>query len=179
VRVRRIYESSALDRNDEDPFRPNESPDRTAPAAARTVPAEMLSRQLTPRWLRHRALSVDISTPQTAYPAGTPVPITVRIHNRLPIPIAVETRSPLLWTWHVDGHRDASYVPESLPDEPGEYTFDRGERKRFDRRWTQTFKVSSSEWEPADPGEYVIGAGIEVGGAAEKGLYDETTVRIE
>lgn len=176
--MRRIYESRALDRNDENPFQPSEGDSETEPQAMRTVPSTTLSRMLVPNWLRFRALSVTVSTPKRAYEPGETVPFVVELRNALPIPVSVSTPSPLLWTWHVDGHTEASHLPQPLPDDGRTFDFGRGERKRFSRRWEQSFRVSESEWEPADPGEYTIGAALNVEGSAERGLSDETTVVI-
>jgi hypothetical protein len=168
-----------VDRSDEDPFRPNESVERHRPRAAKTLPAATLTRWLLPARLHRWAVSVSVDTPATAFERGEPVPVSIEFRNPLPVPVTVRTRSPVPWTWHVDGHRDASEVPEPLPESPTRFTLDRGERRRFTRRWEQSFRVSETEWRPADPGEHTIGAGLDVADAAEKGVYDETTVRIE
>lgn len=178
--MRRIYESEAIRRDDEDAFSPGEKEDDgTEPLAMRMVPSTSLSRLLVPYWLRYRSVSIDVSTPQEAYPLGTDVPFVVRMKNVMPFPVTLPTRSPVLWTWDVDGVTEASHV--TLRDPPREergFTFERGERKTFRKRWTGTFRVSKSEWEPAEAGEYTIGAGINVEDAAEKGLYSQTTVRL-
>ena len=168
-----------VDRSDDDPFRPNEPTERHRPRAARTLPAATLTRWLLPARLRGWAVSVSVHTPATAYEGGEPVPVAIEIRNPLPVPVSVRTRSPVPWTWHVDGHRDASEVPEPLPESEGRFTLDRGERRRFTRRWQQQFRVSKTEWRPADRGEHTIGAGLAVEDPETKGLYDETTVRIE
>jgi hypothetical protein len=168
-----------VDRSDEDPFRPNESAERHRPRAARTLPAATLTRWLLPARLHRRAVSVSVRTPATAFERGEPVPVAIEFRNPLPVPVSVRTRSPVMWTWNVDGHRDASRVPEPLPESASRFTLDRGERRRFTRRWQQSFQVSEREWRPADPGEHTIGAGLNVEDAARKGLYNETTVRIE
>ncbi|MFC7185891.1 hypothetical protein [Halorubrum yunnanense] len=168
-----------VDRSDDDPFRPNESAERHRPRAARTLPAATLARWLLPARVHRWALSVSVDTPATAYERGEPVPVAIGLRNPLPVPVTVETRSPVPWTWHVDGHRDASHVPEPLPESETRFTLDRGERRRFTRRWQQSFRVSETEWRPADRGEHTIGAGIAVDDPEGKGVYDETTVRIE
>lgn len=177
--MRRIYESDAVTRDD-DAFTPNESEDpREGRGYSRWLPNLGVTRALTPNWLRYRAISVEVSTPRAEFPAGTAIPFTVTMENRFPVSVAVSTRSPLPWTWHVDGVREASHVPlRDPPAETGSFSFGRSERKRVDRRWYQRFKVSDREWERAEPGTYTIGAGLNVADARERGVYDETTVRI-
>ncbi|MDL5363755.1 hypothetical protein [Halalkalicoccus sp. NIPERK01] len=175
--MRRIYESEALHRDD-DRFTPAERRSGEL-QAMRSVNGTALSRRLVPYWLRHRAVSVEVSTPRTEYALGDPVPFRVTMRNSMPFPIALRTRSPRVWTWSVYGVTDASRVSlRDPPDEPGEFRFDRGERKRFTKRWEQAFRVSASEWERAGPGEFTIGAGLNVDDAKGKGLYDEVAVRI-
>jgi hypothetical protein len=176
--MRRIYDSGALCRDD-GPFTPTEGDTEERPQSMRSIDSSAWSRRLVPNWLRHRAISIDVSTPRTEYAAGDAVPFTVTMKNAMPFPITLRAVSPVLWTWDVDGVREASHV--SLRDPPEEergFAFERGERKRFTRRWQQMFRVSDSEWERAGPGEYTVGAGINVDNAAEKGLYAETTVRV-
>lgn len=177
--MRRIYESGALSRDDDEPFSPNERESETQIQAIRWVNSTALSRSVVPNWLRHRSISIDVSTPRAEYSVGAGVPFRVTMKNAMPFPITISTRSPVLWTWDVDGVVEASHVPlRDPPDESGEIRFDRGERKRFTKRWQQMFRVSDSEWEPAGPGEYTIGAGINVDGSDEKGLRAATTVRV-
>ncbi|MFB6074544.1 MAG: hypothetical protein ABEJ89_05990 [Haloarculaceae archaeon] len=177
--MRRIYESDAVSRDDDSPFTPRERDDSPRPRAMRSVPSGALSRLLLPHSLRYRAISVSVSTPRDTYDVDEPVPFAVTMRNRLPVAVTVPTRSPLLWTWSVDGLREASQVPHDPPDERAGFAFDRGERKTFRRRWRQVFRVTDDEWKAAGPGEYTIGAGINVADAAAKGVYDETTVRVE
>lgn len=176
--MRRIYESEALSRDDEEQFTPSQQRSETPFQAMRSVNATALSRRLLPGWLRRRAISVDVSVPNEEFSLGATVPFRVTMANAMPFPIAFRTRSPILWAWEVDGETEATRVPRDPPDEPGEFRFGRGERKRFEKRWEQLFRVSESEWDPVGPGEYTIGARINVDGALEKGLYSETTVRI-
>jgi hypothetical protein len=175
--MRRIYESGALHRDDEEPFAPGEREER--PQAMRSVDGTAWSRRLLPRWVCLRALSVDVAAPDRV--DGPAVPFVVTASNALPVPVTVETQSPRLWEWRVDGMARASHadtIPEE-PEEPRAVGFDRGETKRFRRRWDRTFRVSGAEWEPAPAGEYTIGAGLNVADAGENGLYGETTVLIE
>jgi len=174
--IRKIYDSRALDRDDEDPFRPNEH--GTELQAMRTVPGSVLSRLFVPEWLRYRAIAVEIRSPGTVT-AGGPVPFVVTMTNRMPFPVSIPTRSKRSWLWRVDGVPEASHVLPDPPHERGSLEFGRGERKQFQRSWHGSFRVSEAEWEPADPGEYTISAGVDVDDPAGSGLYAETTVRIE
>jgi hypothetical protein len=176
--MRKIYESDALGREDEDPFQPNENEDRPAPTAARTLPAATLSRWLTPSWLRRRAISISVTTPDETYRQGDSVPVSIRMKNSLPFPITIDTQSPLVWTWAVDGHREASHDPETPPSEPGDVTFDRGEWKRFRRTWSGMFHVAQNRWEEASSGEHTISAALNVTDPQSHQLVDETTITI-
>lgn len=177
--MRRIYDSSALHRDDDAPFAPNERGDDVRPQAARSVPTTAITSGLLPEWARRRAISVDVSLPTTEFVTGDSVPFQVTMKNSMPFPVVVATESAIEWTWNVDGHRDASHVPlHDPPDEAGAIRFDRGERKRFRKRWDQMFRVSASEWERATAGEYTIGAGINVGASPDERLYDDATFRL-
>ena len=176
--MRRIYESRALHRDDDEHHAPGERDDYE-PQAMRSVNGSAWSRRLVPNALRYRAISLTIETPGTDFHPDEPVPFRVTMKNSLPVPVTIATRSPVLWTWHVDGIEEAAHVPlQEPPDETGGLHFSRGETKQFTRRWRQSFKVSESEWEPADPGEYTLGAAVNVADADEKGLTAETTVRL-
>jgi hypothetical protein len=174
--MRRIYESGALERDDESPFVPG-GRDDVEPQAMRSVDATAWSRRLVPDWLRTRAVSVDIEAP-TRVPADAPVPFVVTMRNAAPFPVTVVTRSPKPWEWYVDGVPAASHVASDPPDEPRGFRFGRGETKRFRHRWDRTFQVADREWESADPGEYTISVRLNVAEADRKGLADETTVHV-
>lgn len=147
------------------------------PQAARSLDSATWSDRLLPTRLRYWAVSVAIDVPNHV-PEGADIPIVVTMHNSLPVPITVPTDSLRPWTWYVDGIPEASHI-DSVPDEPAAISFDRGEQKRFRRRWDRLFRVSGNRWEPAPPGEYTIGAGLSVANANEHGLYAETTVSLE
>lgn len=177
--MRRIYDSEALRRDDDEAFVPREREDSVRPQALRSIDGSAWSRRLLPARLCRRAISVDVSTPRTEYVAGEPISFTVTMKNLLPVPVTIRTVSPLLWTWTVDGATEASRVPlRDPPEERRRFSFDRGERKQFKKRWRQLFRVSNSEWEEAPPGEYAIGAAINVDDPEGSGLSDETTVRV-
>lgn len=177
--MRRIYESDALDRDDDDPFSPKERDERVRPSAMRSLPVERLSRLLVPQGLRCRAVSVSLSTPEESFARGEPVPFLVELHNTLPFPVSLQTRSPLLWSWAVDGHREAEQTPEEPSGDAGRLTFTRGERKRFPRTWNGLFRVSPTEWVEPDRGEHTLSASINVDGPARAAVTDSTTIRLE
>lgn len=177
--MRRIYESDALHRDDGEAHAPNERKRETKLQAMRSVPSSTLSDLLVPTRLRHRLVSVGVETPESEYAVGEPIPFLVTIRNHAPFPVSIPTASPLLWEWTVDGAVEAARVPiRDPPDEPGSFAFDRGERKEFRKRWDQLFRVSESEWEPAEPGRHTIGVAINTADADRRGLTAETTVEI-
>ncbi|EMA39686.1 hypothetical protein [Halobiforma nitratireducens] len=176
--MRRIYDSGALRRDDE-PFTPSEKDKSYKIQAMRSVNSTAWSRRVLPQGLRHRAVSVTVSTPRDEFALGEPIRFKVTLRNPLPTPVAISTNSPLLWSWTVDGFAEASKVPvHDPPDEEGELVLDRGERKEVRKRWDQLVRVSETEWEQVDPGEHTIGAEINVDEPEEKGLTGKTTVRI-
>jgi len=177
--MRRIYDSDALHRDDEESHVPAERERGSRPQSFRSVGSAALSRWLLPGGVHRRAVSVTVSTPRTEFEVDEAVPFAVEMHNAMPFPVTIDTCSPVVWTWNVDGAEEATRVSDrEPPSEPGRFQFDRGERKRFQRQWPQRFRVGGAEWEAAGPGAYTIGAGIDVEDPAGAGLYDETTVRI-
>lgn len=177
--MRRIYESGALRRDDENPYHPNERVERPTPTAMRSVPSAYFSKILLPHWLRYRGLSVSIDTQFSTYEVGGTVPFLITLRNTFPFPITVKTRSPLLWSWAVNGVDQASYVAADVPDEPGEFTFSRGERKQFHRKWSQTFQITKSKWESADSGQYTLSVALNVDEPKRHGLYADTQIQLQ
>jgi len=178
--MRRIYDSNALHRDDDESHAPRERKREAEPQAMRSVPSGFLSKILVPHWLRYRAIAIDVAAPDRSFAPGQRIPFTVTMRNELPIPITLPIESPVPWTWSVDGHREASHVPRStIPDERRGYHFDRGERKEFTRHWSGSFKIASREWERADAGEHTIGVAINVAKPDAVGLEAETTIRID
>ncbi len=177
--MRRIYESSALRRDDSDPFAPHEGAGGDRPRAMRSLPAVWLSRRLLPDSFRNRLLSISIETERSEYPQRVHIPFRVQLRNVAPFPVTLDTRSSILWTWDVDGLPEASKIGDTdIEGEPDYYTFDRGQRVILNRRWDGMFKIADDEWEWAEPGEYSINVQFNVDGAVEKGLADSTTVSI-
>lgn len=177
--MRRIYESEALERDDSEPFSPRERDRDAQPRAIRWINTGAITRRIVPDWLRSRSISVSLSVPKTEFTVGERVPFLVTMKNAMPFAVTIATRSPVLWNWSVDGHEEASHVPTNhAPEEHRAFDFGRGERKQFRKTWNGMFRVSESEWERPAPGEYRLGAGLNVDDAAEKGLYDEQTIRL-
>lgn len=178
--MRRIYQSSALRRDDDDPFAPHERSGGDEPQSMRTVPATWISRYLVPGWLRDRVVSVDIEVRTESVPPRTAVPFRVSIRNRAPLPVTVPTLSPLYWEWSVNGVDQASEVPTRPIDaEADSFTLKRGQELRFEREWNGMFQVTDDEWDWATPGEYTLAVRLNVDGANRRGLAAATTVTIE
>lgn len=176
--MRRIYDSDALKRDDEDSFSPRERRRETEPQSFRSIDATAWSDRLVPHVLRCWAVSVRVETPRREFQQGETIPFRVTMKNSLPIPVTVRTATPVLWSWRVDGYEEASHVTlRDPPEETAKLQFDRGETIRFNREWSQMFQVSKREWEPAEPGEYTLRAEINVDSERTQ-LADETTVEI-
>lgn len=167
-----------LGTGDTDQFTPDERDDRPRRQSAQSVDESLFSRWFVPQRVCRWGISVSITTPRTEYPLGTAVPFEVRMANELPFSVTLSTRSPILWNWTVDGLAEASHVEQyDPPDEAGKLHFGRGEHKRFTGRWPQRFRVSKREWEPATPGEYTLGAAVNVDDADGR-LSDAVTIRL-
>lgn len=177
--MRRIYESDALKRDDDEPLSPREREREHEPQSFRSISGAAWSDRLLPHAVRKRAVSVRVSAPEQAVEPGTEIPFVVTLKNSLPMPVTVKTPSPLLWTWAVDGHESASYVQlQRPPEKPSKLRLDRGERKQIRRSWSGMFRVSRREWEPAESGEHTIRAAVNIDDPDSANLADETTVYI-
>lgn len=176
--MRRIYESDALERDDGEPFSPNERERDSKPRAIRSFDTGVLTRRFLPEWLVNRGISVSIDVPKTEFTVGDTVPFLVTMRNSMPFAVALRARSPVLWQWQLDGLVEASHFEPERPDETRVFSFSRGERKQFRKRWNGMIQISEHEWERATPGEYTLSAGINVDDAQKKGLSDELTIRL-
>ena len=164
--MRRIYESSAL-RRETGPFTPNERRDDKGPSPPDSDSTGLLD-YVVPDFLRRRAITISVSTPEDVYAVDQPVPFQIELFNRMPFSISIETPTPLLWSWEVNGIPEASHVPQANPPEQTKrHTFKSGERKRFVKRWPQRFRVSPSEWERAEPGRYTVRSWLNVDASNE------------
>lgn len=177
--MRRIYESDALARDKDEPFAPGERSADYEPQSFRSIDAARWTDRLLPQRFHRRAVSVAVAVPTTEFESGQNIPFRVTMKNRLPIPVTIRTNSPILWKWRVDGHEEASHVPlRDPPERNATFSFNRGERKQFRKQWSQLFRVSETEWEPADPGEYTIEAAVNVDDPGASNLSDAVSIRI-
>ena len=181
--MRRIYESRALHRDDDDPFSPKERRDAgrstsfLSQAGWRTVDWESFSHTFMPVWLRNRAISVEIETAAKRYERDDPVEFHVTMRNRLPFPVRLIADSRLRWEWALDGMPAASaYDEREPPADPTVFSFDRGETKRFRRTWNGAIRVSKREWRAPPAGEHVLSVQINVADADDRGLSDSTMI---
>lgn len=172
--MRRIYESDALVADD-DPHTPT-GRDRDRP---RAIDWGAASHALMPTGLRDRALEVSVTTDRRVVRAGSPLTVRVKFRNRLPVPVRLVTDSPVRWRWAVDGVPAASELATAgPPDRRSTLDFARRERKTVTRTWRGAIRGRDGEWTPVDPGEHTIAAWVNVPDAADRGLRDETTIRI-
>ena len=177
--MRRIYESDALARDDEQSFTPHERNRKEEPQSFRSLNAAAWSDRFLPHGVRCRAVSVTLTLPRTEFRQGESVPFHILMKNHIPIPVTIRTASPLLWSWSIDGHEEASKITlREPPSETARFHFDRGERIRFQKEWSQMFRVDTREWEPAPPGEYTLRVEIHADTDTEYNLSDEITFEI-
>lgn len=172
--MRRIYESEALRRDDDDPFTPNEADN----GRGSHVNWSNLSHALFPAHLRARAIAVEVETNKTRYAPDEPVSFRATFRNRLPVPVSLVTETPMRWTWAIDGHVEASEVYDSPAPERTRFDFGRSERKRFHRRWAQRIRERDDEWRAVSPGEHTLSVQIGAVEGAER-LTAETTFTVE
>ncbi|XVH32418.1 hypothetical protein ACNS7O_04325 [Haloferacaceae archaeon DSL9] len=121
-------------------------------------------RALVPQWLGRRALAVGIETDRDVYEREDPIEITIRIRNRLPLPIVVETTTQQTWLWAVDGLPAASDEVVYRSETPGGLELRGGETKAISRTWDGRFKRvgDRTRWEAAEPGDHSISARVAV-----------------
>ena len=174
--MRRIYDSGALEYDDEDPHAPKRRGD--GDPGPRTIDWDAASHALLPQRLRRWAVDVDVETDRDVYGVDEPVNFEVRLVNRIPFPVSIPTASPVRWTWSIDGLDEASHVVDH-PERADLLRFGRRERKVFRRNWPQRFRLSACEWEGAERGDHTLAVRVNAPDAAGKGLAAETSFRIE
>lgn len=113
---------------------------------------ELLGR-FVPQWLAQRAVDVDVTVPAREFRVGDPVPFTVEIRNRLPVPVTVRTPTRRLWGWAVDGELAASDEHTYAGDTAGEFSLEGGDVLRIEREWSGRLKRTGR---PGERTEHVL-----------------------
>lgn len=131
---------------------------------------------LVPQWLARRGLSVSVETDREEYAVGQPVELTIRVRNRLPLPIELETGGRI-WGWTVDGLLEASDERYYTSNRKNSLKLRAGETMTIERTWNGRFKRigSPTRWVKAKAGDHEIGAFVATTGAD---VEDATTVRL-
>ncbi|MFC7046899.1 hypothetical protein ACFQH6_17155 [Halobacteriaceae archaeon GCM10025711] len=144
---------------DSRPTDPTEDRDRLGFDTTRDYLKEALGR-FVPQWLVRRAIAVDVSVDRDRIRPGDAVTVIIEFHNRLPVPVLVQTERRRLWGWTVDGELAASDERRYTRSLPGTFAFKPRQRRRFERIWTGRFERTGTptEWVDATPGEYEIRA---------------------
>ncbi|MEF8779788.1 MAG: hypothetical protein V5A46_03820 [Haloferacaceae archaeon] len=134
-------------------------------------------RKVIPQPVVRRTIEVSIGTDRETYSVGEPVGITLSFFNRLPFPVRLETPTPRLWGWAVDGMVDASEERPYLEERLGILQFRPRERKERRLTWSGQFKRvdERTHWESAEPGTHEISGFL---GNGEGLPRDSTTVEI-
>lgn len=140
----------------------NEDRDRFGLDQTENELTELLGR-FVPQWVAQRAIAVSVSVPDREFSIGDPVPFTVEIRNRLPVPVTVRTPSRRLWGWEVDGDLGASDEPTYAGDTPGEFSLEGSDYLRIEREWSGRLKRTGrggkrTEYVLPDPGVHEIAA---------------------
>ncbi|WP_280586517.1 hypothetical protein [Halorubrum sp. Boch-26] len=141
--------------------RHGDSDDRTGFDETKDYLSAAVSR-FVPRWLARRAVTVDVGTDRAAYDAGDPVKITVRLRNRLPVPVEVVTPTRRPWGWAVDGVLEATDERRYVREESTAVAFRAGETKTATVTWNGRFRRGNADGldrsEPADRGDHTVSA---------------------
>lgn len=155
-----------------------EEGDRTGFDLTENELTELLGR-FVPQSLARRAVTVSVSIPETEFSVGDPVPFTVDLANRLPVPVKIQTPTRRLWGWRVDGELEASDESGYAGDTPGVLELDGGDTVRIEREWTGRFKRTGGErveYVLPDPGPHELEAFVATEPPAAR---DSVTLRLE
>ncbi|WP_281195190.1 hypothetical protein [Halorubrum sp. F4] len=154
--------------------------DRTGFDDTRNYLSDALGR-VVPGRLARRAVTLEVETGRTEYARGEPVEITVRLRNRLPVPVELETTTRRQWGWRVDDVLEASDERRYVRSEPGAVGFRAGETKVATTTWNGHFRRENETGldrsVPADRGEHVVSAFLAVADP-EPHHEDSTRIRI-
>jgi hypothetical protein len=160
--------------------RHDDSTDRTGFDDTKNYLSDALGR-IVPGWLARRAVTLAVETDRTKYARGDPVEITVRLRNRLPVPVELETTTRRQWGWRVDGVLEATDERRYVRADSGAVGFRAGETKVATATWNGRFRreggTGLDRSVPADRGEHTISAFLAVADP-EPHHEDSTRVRI-
>ena len=130
----------------------NEDRDRFGFDKTENELTDLLGR-FVPQFVAQRVITVSVSVPDREFAVGDPVPFTVEIKNRLPVPVTVRTPTRRLWGWEVDGDLGASDEPTYAGDTPSQFALEGGDHLVIEREWSGRFKRTGRDGERT---EYVL-----------------------
>lgn len=130
----------------------NEDRDRFGFDKTENELTDLLGR-FVPQWVAQRVIDVSVSVPDREFAVGDPIPFTVEIKNRLPVPVTVRTPTRRLWGWEVDGDLGASDESRYAGDTPSQFALEGGDHLVIDREWSGRFKRTGRDGERT---EYVL-----------------------
>lgn len=187
--MKRIYDSEAIRRDEDESFTPSPREDRRenykphplfipAPGGVSFgLPAFVHS--YLPSEYYSLAISIDIVTPSSEYQVGEQVPFIVTIKNSMPYPIKVPTANAIIWEWALDGDVEATKIsPRDPPEERRWLRLDRSERITHHRTWNGMIRVSDTEWVEPSTGTHTLSASINLDDPDEEALTAETEIEL-
>lgn len=134
---------------------------------------------MVPERLAVRGLTVDVQAPDTVS-VGSPSPIAVTIHNRLPLPVVFTLPTSRLWGWLVDTMPEADSRGFEPPAVERRFGLDRGQRRTFVATWDGRVRKRGDDgdvWQDAR-GTHTITGYLAAKHWCERGLYGESTVDV-
>ena len=121
-----------------------------------------VTQRLVPAFIARRAVTVSVEPARERIAAGESLPFRVTVRNRLPVAVAVPTPTSRVWSWSVDGLREAT--ESSVPaGGSGTLRLLAGERRRIDKEWNGLLgrEVDGRKrWVEPEPGGHELAAWI-------------------
>jgi hypothetical protein len=129
-----------------------------------------------PKPVANRAVSISVETDKEQYDGDEVAEITIRIHNRLPLPVEIVTTGRRIWGWRVDGLLSASDEKLYERSDPRGFSIQARETLTIQREWDFRFKREGTptRWERAERGEHEIEAFL----ATDPQKTDSTTIEL-
>ena len=156
------------------------STDRTGFDGTRNYLSDALGR-VVPGRIARRAVTIEVETDRAEYARDDPVEITVRLRNRLPVPVELETTTRRQWGWRVDGVLEAIDERRYVRSEPGAVAFRAGETTIATVTWNGRFRRENGTGldrsVPADRGDHTVSAFLAVADP-EPHHRDSTEIRV-